>query len=667
MRSNGRFARKRLMSIISGAAIAAFLFAVVAPATTATATPGSSPGDVTVFSDPTAATGGAVYTRTITLRHNGSLNGRMLGTFESHNNVDGSLPAFPIYKSDNNGSSWSFVTNIDDVEFGNGNRFQPSLYELPKASGGLPAGTILLAGNSIPNDLSSTRLVLYKSEDGGTTWSFVSTIDTGGPAVYDPSPTSTTTAIWEPSLILDSTGDLVVYYSDERQKAAGILQAVVERVSTDGGTTWGSQSNIVAVADDNTRPGMMSVVQLPNGTYFGAFEVVGQTNVPDYYKTSTDGINWGTTSSLGTEMTTANGTFLFGSPYVYWAPVGGSNGTLIVSGGRVVSSGGGYSKSSFLENTNLGSGNWTQVPAPIDVLYNGDNAAYSQSITATLDNRTLLQFTSIPQASGSNHDVVAGVMPLTPSVYEAENATLTDVSIVDHGPASNYEKVGNINNSDSKVNFTNVSVASAGTYDIRIRYDNGSGATSSQPVSINGGTAITATYAPTRDWGTYDYTVLSAHLNAGTNSISFGHGTGFAELDVMDIYSPSTRYEAESATLTDASAVGGTLRMSSSGGAQVGYINNSDSAVTFGSVSVPAAGNYIIRVGYSNGSGTTSSHSVSVNGGTASILSYPVTADWGTDGQVTFTAALTAGTNSIKFTHNVGFAELDCIDVYQNQ
>lgn len=59
----------------------------------------------------------------------------------------------------------------------------------------------------MPQDRSSTHLVVYKSSDQGSTWSYLSTIDTGGPAVYDPSPTSTATADWEPSLAVDGQGD----------------------------------------------------------------------------------------------------------------------------------------------------------------------------------------------------------------------------------------------------------------------------------------------------------------------------------------------------------------------------------------------------------------------------------------------------------------------------
>lgn len=54
---------------------------------------------------------------------------------------------------------------------------------LNQSIGGFPAGTILLAGNSIPSDLSKTQLDLYASTDSGVTWKFVSHIAKGGKAV----------------------------------------------------------------------------------------------------------------------------------------------------------------------------------------------------------------------------------------------------------------------------------------------------------------------------------------------------------------------------------------------------------------------------------------------------------------------------------------------------
>ena len=59
---------------------------------------------------------------------------------------------------------------------------------LDQALGGYPAGTIILAGNSIPADLSKTQLDLYVSTDSGATWKFISHIANGGVAVSDSDP-----------------------------------------------------------------------------------------------------------------------------------------------------------------------------------------------------------------------------------------------------------------------------------------------------------------------------------------------------------------------------------------------------------------------------------------------------------------------------------------------
>ncbi|MGC5393959.1 CBM35 domain-containing protein, partial [Escherichia coli] len=80
-----------------------------------------------------------------------------------------------------------------------------------------------------------------------------------------------------------------------------------------------------------------------------------------------------------------------------------------------------------------------------------------------------------------------GSIPVDAQQYEAEKATLTDASIVTHPQAANGQKVGNINNSGSAVQFT-VRVPAAGTYTLDVRYDNGYGSTATHNVSVNGGT-----------------------------------------------------------------------------------------------------------------------------------------------------------------------------------
>lgn len=618
----------------------------------------AAPSDAVVYSDPASARAGAAYTRAITLRHNGEANGTVISTFERHTDLPGTgQPAWPIYRSTDFGDSWQHVTDVVDNQFGLGNRFQPALYELPAPSGSLAEGTLLLVGNVIPNNLSSTRLVMYKSTDAGTTWSFVSTIDTGGPAVYDPGPNSTTWPVWEPQLLLTPSG-LVVYYSDEKQKSAGILQALVHRVSTDGGQTWGAKVNDIAVPDKNTRPGMMVVVKLPNGQYFGAYEVVGLPDVPVYGKFSPDGVNWGNPTDLGFKLQTASGQSLFGSPWVEWVPTGGPNGTILVTGTRM--NGVTPAKSNILANTNLGVGSWTLFPTPIDTP-DGTNGGYSQSLALSLDNRTLMQFTSRPNAAGK-HDVVSGVMPLDTARYEAESQVLSpDVQVLSRGAASSGAEVGYINLPTSNVLFDQINAPRAGDYQIRVRFSNGTGAAATHQVSVNDAAPITVDLPSTVNWDAYDYATFTASLNQGTNTIRFTKGAGMAEIDVIEQYTVSRRWEAEEAVLTAATRV---PKLTGSGGEHAGYIDAVNSSVHFPSISAEAAGTYAMVVRYSNGTATTSSHALSVNGGTAVTVNYAPTGSWNTERTVLVLVELTAGNNTIRFTKGTGHAELDSIDIY---
>jgi hypothetical protein len=637
-----------------------------------------------LFTDSTSTTSTANYTRIITLHHNGSANGTMLATFED--NVTGTEGVFPIYRSTNNGTTWTFVTNVTDTHYGYGNRQEPALYELPEQVGSLPAGTILLAGNVEPQNQSSTNLVLYVSTDQGSTWSYQSTIDTGGPAVYCPYPVPATTsecpdgessAVWEPALTVDSSGNLVVFYSDEREKEGCtppdcILQAVVERISTDGGLTWGSESNVVADPDNDHRPGMFSVTQLPNGTYFAVYEVVSGagSTVPIYSRTSTNGDDWGTASDLGTELESTVGTTLFGAPQVTWSPAGGPDGTLIVNALADTTSIGTF-KSDFFTNTDYGSGEWTQLPAPIDVDGGYPNGAlsdlpdlsnYSAQTAVSEDGQTLVELTS-EAVSSTQHEVISNTMPLYTESYAAANAVLSNDETVSRPAMYDGEDVGYINYSDSTVNFDDVYAPAAGTYDVRVYYSNGTGAASSQNVSVNGGTAFSLSEPPTVDWGHGAWTDFTAALSAGTNSIEFSYSGTYAELNMIQVWSPSTRYEASQATLSNDSLI---ARPNASDGEHVGYINYSDSTVTFSNVTVPSAGEYTVTISYSadydNDPGV---QSLTVNGGSPVTVNYPITGDWDTDGTVNEQVSLSAGTNTLQFAYDGGFAELDCIDVSQ--
>jgi hypothetical protein len=123
---------------------------------------------------------------------------------------------FPIYKSIDKGSTWAPLSNVADQVNGRGLRYQPLLCVLPQAIGNLAEGTILCAGNSIPSDLSKTKIDIYASTDSGQTWKFVSSVASGG----DAEPKNGLTPVWEPFLMVYNN-QLVAYYSDQRNPSYG--------------------------------------------------------------------------------------------------------------------------------------------------------------------------------------------------------------------------------------------------------------------------------------------------------------------------------------------------------------------------------------------------------------------------------------------------------------
>jgi GH43 family beta-xylosidase len=100
-----------------------------------------------------------------------------------------------------------------------------------------------------------------------------------------------------------------------------------------------------------------------------------------------------------------------------------------------------------------------------------------------------------------------------------------------------------------------------------------------------------------------------------------------------------------------------------SNGKAVGNINNASSYVQFNQVKVAKAGTYTLMIRYGNGSGTTSRHSLSVNGGAPTTVSYPNFGSWGTFGTVKVNVDLQAGSNILRLAYNSSYAEVDYVQV----
>lgn len=119
--------------------------------------------------------------------------------------------------------------------------------------------------------------------------------------------------------------------------------------------------------------------------------------------------------------------------------------------------------------------------------------------------------------------------------YEAEDAGFTRANArYATGGASNGVVVGGIDFADSRVTFT-VHVPRAGTYQLWTRYANGSDAgAATHTLTVNGTAAGTVDYARA-GWDNWQVTQRTVTLRAGQNTLSYGKGANFAEIDAIDV------------------------------------------------------------------------------------------------------------------------------------
>ncbi|KXX80384.1 Vacuolar protein sorting/targeting protein 10 [Madurella mycetomatis] len=253
------------------------------------------------------------------------------GTILATAGLNSNPAIFPIFSSKDGGASWEWISNLTDQVNGLGMSAQPAIAELPWAVGKYPAGTVLASGNSWGRN--STNIDLYASKDKGRTWEFVSNVARGsGPSTQNGNP-----CIWEP-YILAHNGTIGVFYSDQRDPLHA--QKLAHQKSTDL-VTWGPVVNDVAYKTYTDRPGMTVITYIPPlRKWILVYEYPG---TPDL--NATGGEQWSNTFPVYYRF--ANSPFEFdndrgipivvkgvqpgSSPYVVWTPVGGVNGTIIVS------------------------------------------------------------------------------------------------------------------------------------------------------------------------------------------------------------------------------------------------------------------------------------------------------------------------------------------------
>ena len=254
------------------------------------------------------------------------------------------------------------------------------------------------------------QLELYYSLDHGLTWNYRGTAD---------STDGTDGGIWEPNLQVAANGDLVMYYSDERWGPT-YNQVLAERVSTDGGQTWGPEQLVVAVPDGVQRPGMAVTQKLPSGQYVMSYEWVNNHYPnPARIRFSSDGINWGDPTDYGIAVQASNGSFVGSTPYLLWLPSGGPQGTLAVCG-RSVGDSPNTDREMFV-NYNMGAGPWFARPSPVQwqgaYVENGEDfEGWSMGMISTADGNGIIQMASSDAGNDTNLMLIGRGQLLSPSL-----------------------------------------------------------------------------------------------------------------------------------------------------------------------------------------------------------------------------------------------------------
>jgi len=308
-----------------------------------------------------------------------------------------------VFSSTNNGTSWTAVGSISDSTFPTKFTSSPDFIQMPN-------GDLILGINydtQICTGCQST-IRIYRSTDAGRNWTYIS----------DAAVSPNGKRYWEPNFSIASDGTtLVLTYSDETSGCCS--QKLVKVRSTDGGYHWNDRANLVAImSEPELRPGMPVVTKLKDGTnrYLLTYEMcklAGRASCQTYYKTSTDGWNYGADNTYGTAMTRADGRFWRASPMVKALPTGPLMWVAQVLSTTALDSAPGDGQVLFKSMSGSPDGPWIQIPAPVPlpnpILFGCEG--FSPSLQWVNGGSTLVQLTTRKHANDQFCDVYVGTGP----------------------------------------------------------------------------------------------------------------------------------------------------------------------------------------------------------------------------------------------------------------
>jgi hypothetical protein len=322
------------------------------------------------------------YPRVIRLEHSGTFNGRLIASVNGNERGDG---VGVIFESVDGGQSFRRISTIREPDGVQGRgQCCGTLVELPRPLGTLPAGTLLWA-NTTGWEQRQAKQRLWQSPDVGRSWTFLADVGIS-PNGYDS---------WEPELSMAADGQLVVHWADESDKPRHD-QKIVQVRSADG-VTWGDRRDTVKNADFFVRPGMPVVRQLPDGTYFMAYEVcnLDEPLCSIYSRTSGDGWDYGDPLNLGVGVRTAGGKYPRHTPTIDVT----SSGSVLLVSEMLVNADGSHAANNgaaILVSENRGAGAWREVSAPVQTpgVNNEGCRNFSPALLVSPDDQRVLEIST---------------------------------------------------------------------------------------------------------------------------------------------------------------------------------------------------------------------------------------------------------------------------------
>ncbi|KAF1850269.1 glycoside hydrolase family 93 protein [Cucurbitaria berberidis CBS 394.84] len=304
------------------------------------------------------------------------------------NDPESTSDTLSIYRSTNNGFSWYAHGTAKSTVAGR-KLLEPHLLHVDGIWSG-ETNLALLTVNAV--DEKSTNIELYASWDNGTIFEFVHLIAEGGPAIA----TTGSTAVGEPFMVLHDNR-LTVYYSDQRDGQHA--QKIVHQSTADMWENWGTTIDVVASDALVDRNGMTSIAKLPNNQYMIVFESTengnsSSDNHPVYFKLTNTPENVGTEHKR--QITTTTGTRLQGAPYATWSPVGGANGTIVLSDST---------SNSIYINQALGEGLWKEIQTTA-------GRAYAREVRSVPNDKSKLRIAGGSENDARSSDILITIIDL---------------------------------------------------------------------------------------------------------------------------------------------------------------------------------------------------------------------------------------------------------------